>query len=126
MDHLTDAQIDTLHNQLIVLEKTLIASLDATEDGARPVDLDQPIGRLSRIDAIQQQKMVKANRQRARIRRSQVKAALKSIEAGTYGVCNKCSDEISLKRLEVRPESPLCIECQGEQEGGTRKRRRRR
>jgi len=41
-----------------------------------------------------------------------VEDALFKIVAGTYGVCDSCSKYITLKRLEIRPLSALCIECQ--------------
>ena len=41
-----------------------------------------------------------------------VEEALFKITADTYGVCDSCSKYITLKRLEIRPLSALCIECQ--------------
>ena len=40
-----------------------------------------------------------------------VRRALERIEDGSYGTCANCGDEISDKRLEVRPEAALCIDC---------------
>ncbi len=42
--------------------------------------------------------------------------ALKIIEAGQYGVCERCGAEIPQERLEVKPEATLCVKCQGEVE----------
>jgi DnaK suppressor protein len=41
-----------------------------------------------------------------------VDAALKRIEAGTYGVCTDCGTDIPAARLHVAPETPRCISCQ--------------
>lgn len=41
----------------------------------------------------------------------QIKAALKRIEAGTYGVCVRCGEDIAPKRLELLPHTPLCATC---------------
>jgi DnaK suppressor protein len=41
---------------------------------------------------------------------------LARIEDGTFGICERCEDEISLKRLEARPVTTLCIRCKEEQE----------
>ena len=43
-----------------------------------------------------------------------VRRALERIEDGSYGTCANCGDEISDKRLEVRPEAALCIDCASE------------
>ena len=47
---------------------------------------------------------------------SKIDKALQKIEAGTFGVCERCEEEISIKRLEARPETTLCIRCKEEQE----------
>jgi DnaK suppressor protein len=42
--------------------------------------------------------------------------ALKKIEAGGFGICEECEEPISVKRLEARPETTLCIRCKEDQE----------
>lgn len=45
-----------------------------------------------------------------------VEAALRSIEKGKYGTCERCGKEINPERLEVRPDATLCVQCQTEVE----------
>jgi RNA polymerase-binding transcription factor len=40
-----------------------------------------------------------------------VNAAIAKIDAGTYGLCDRCGKAISADRLEFRPMSVLCIDC---------------
>jgi RNA polymerase-binding protein DksA len=49
---------------------------------------------------------------------SQIEAALRRIEAGTYGICERCGRPIDPARLEARPWAALDIECQREVERG--------
>ena len=42
--------------------------------------------------------------------------ALGKIEEGTFGICEECEEPISIKRLEARPETTLCIRCKEDQE----------
>ena len=42
--------------------------------------------------------------------------AISRIDSGVYGVCESCGEQISLKRLEARPVTTLCIECKTRQE----------
>ena len=42
--------------------------------------------------------------------------ALEKIEAGTFGLCEQCGEPISMKRLEARLETTLCIRCKEDQE----------
>lgn len=116
MGELTAVQIEQLDADLRALQAKLTADLSATIEGARPVDLDQPIGRVSRMDAIQQQSMVKAGRRNLTRRASQVAAALAAIDRGEYGVCRRCEEPVGYARLKARPETPYCLQCQGRAE----------
>lgn len=46
--------------------------------------------------------------------------ALERIEAGTFGLCIHCGQEIRIERLKARPVTDLCIECKAEQERNER------
>ena len=45
-----------------------------------------------------------------------IELALRKIDDGTYGTCEECEETIALKRLQARPEAPLCIQCKEAQE----------
>jgi DnaK suppressor protein len=49
---------------------------------------------------------------------SEIDAALERIEAGTYGICASCGQQIPPARLEANPWASLCIDCKREAEGG--------
>ena len=55
-------------------------------------------------------------RDRERKLLSKIKAAIERIDDGSYGICDECGDDISIKRLEARPVTTLCIECKTRQE----------
>jgi RNA polymerase-binding transcription factor DksA len=40
-----------------------------------------------------------------------IRAALKRIRDGEYGICVRCGDDISAERLDVLPDAPLCKNC---------------
>ena len=52
-----------------------------------------------------------ALRDRSRIEMSRVEAALRAIDAGTYGTCVSCGKPIAVERLEAIPWSSTCIDC---------------
>ena len=45
-----------------------------------------------------------------------IREALERIEAGTFGICEECGEEISEGRLTARPVTTLCIDCKKKQE----------
>jgi DnaK suppressor protein len=64
------------------------------------------------MDALQQQQMSHASRAAYRKRLVAVEQALRSLDEGNYGWCEQCGELIDSRRLEVKPESALCIGCQ--------------
>ena len=114
MDDLTREQAAELKGKLVAVRDELRELLAATREGTRPVDLDEPIGRLTRMDAIQQQSMFIANRRSHEIRLQQVNQALTAIEREEYGLCRRREEPIGYKRLKARPESAYCLDCQDE------------
>ena len=120
MSELSAAQIDQQRLALTSLERELETTLRQSMEAAQPVILDQQsVGRLSRIDAIQQQKMVQANRRRQQLRLARTRAALASIESGDYGLCLRCEEPIKWPRLNAQPECSVCLECQANMERQT-------
>ncbi len=116
MDELTAAQQRELHNKLLALQAELGGLLEESSASSQVVDLEQPIGRLFRMDALQQQAMARANRTGHQRRLVLIEAALLAIKQGRYGECRRCEEPIGYSRLNVRPESPFCLDCQKQSE----------
>lgn len=99
-----------------VLLKTRLAEIAAadrsTATARAPVVLDQQsVGRLSRMDAIQQQSMAKAAKARRQSDLRRIQAALKRMEDGEFGYCTQCGGEIEKPRLDADPSIFWCISC---------------
>ena len=45
-----------------------------------------------------------------------IKGALKRIESDTYGICESCGEDITIKRLKARPVTTQCIDCKSKEE----------
>jgi DnaK suppressor protein len=45
-----------------------------------------------------------------------IKKALERIDKGTFGVCEKCGEDISIKRIKARPVTAQCIDCKTKEE----------
>ncbi|MEM7779577.1 MAG: TraR/DksA C4-type zinc finger protein [Pseudomonadota bacterium] len=93
-----------------------LAELDkedsANEDSRDTVTLQQDsVGRLSRMDALQQQAMAQATERRRAAERQRIKAAFQRIEDGEWGYCVTCGEEIAEARLRNDPSVAVCIGC---------------
>ena len=111
---LTPLQLGELSAALEKQADDIEKQLERGEDSARPVALDQSsVGRLSRMDAMQQQAMAQATRSQMRLRLDLTRQALRATASGNYGECRSCQEPIGHQRLLAYPEAPLCVECQG-------------
>ena len=74
--------------------------LKNASENAAPVKLDQTKqGRLSRMDAMQQQAMADETRRRRHVRLAQIDTALARLDNGEYGYCVTCGEEINADRM---------------------------
>ncbi|HEU4748398.1 MAG TPA: TraR/DksA C4-type zinc finger protein [Gemmatimonadaceae bacterium] len=97
-----------LERELARLDRTMSTSRDA----ARPVSLDQTsVGRLSRMDALQNQQMSADLHSRNEARHAEIVDALARVANGSYGTCARCAAPIAYGRLLVFPEARLCSAC---------------
>jgi len=82
------------------------------EGAQATVVLDQQaVGRLSRMDALQNQAMANAQRARRDSEAQMLRAAIRRIDDGEYGFCEDCGEEIVKGRLELNLTATRCVSC---------------
>ena len=108
---MTADQLQEFRELLHETRAEIQARLDESAESRSPVSPDRAIGRLTRQDAMQDQQMALEIHRRDTARLQQINSALRRMERGEYGICARCEEEISLARLRVRPEAPLCVRC---------------
>ena len=112
--HLSAEQLGELQDELARQLTKLEGSMRVTDEALRPVELDQTaVGRLSRIDSLQNQGLTQNLREREQVKLALLLEALKRMEADTYGVCTGCGNAVPFERLFVFPEAPECAACAG-------------
>lgn len=95
----------------------LQAAVEQADAAAATVMLDQSsVGRLSRMDAMQQQAMAQGMRERFALRKRKLEAALARLETGRYGLCCQCCAAIDPARLDADPAAVFCASCTEERE----------
>lgn len=112
MSTLDTSQLKQLKARLADIEQQLHEFLNLDEVAAETVELDQSkVGRLSRMDALQQQAMAQASSEAHRQQLIKVHRAMQKIEEGEYGYCDECGESIPFERLQIQPESDFCVKC---------------
>lgn len=90
----------------------LRAASQGTASDRAPVALDQSsVGRLSRMDAMQQQAMASAQEARRIARVAALRAAGRRLAGPDFGYCEACGGFIGLDRLDLDPTLRRCIDC---------------
>ena len=85
---------------------------DSARDSRKPVELDQSkVGRLSRMDAMQDQAMAQESERRRKGELLRIGAALERITSDDYGYCVSCDEDIAQARLDLDPAVATCINC---------------
>ena len=104
-------RIEHFRKRLQDLAEEISNDLAANKDDAGIVELDTSIGRLSRMDAMQNQQMALELRRRRENQLLRIKNAFKRMDKGQYGKCGKCGKPIDEARLEVFPDVVTCVAC---------------
>lgn len=105
---------DEAREALLARQAELAEEDRISAEGRAPVTLQQDsVGRLSRMDAMQQQAMAQAQERRRATERARITAALTRLEEGEWGYCLTCGEAIAEKRLRHDPSVATCVGCAG-------------
>ena len=88
-------------------EKTILEYRDLT----KPIAPDASIGRVSRMDAINNKSVNEASLRQAEIKLGNLKRVLDRFGTEDFGICLKCKQSIPVGRILIRPQSLLCVNC---------------
>ena len=100
------------------LKKKIEASLTETESSieelkelTKPISPENAIGRVSRMDAINNKSINDAALVQAMNKLDKLRFALKKCDEPEFGSCKRCGQAIPMGRLLLMPESLYCVKC---------------
>lgn len=91
--------------------KLTIAKISEYEELTRPVEPENAIGRISRMDAIHNKSVIEAALRKSKEKHEKLKFALSKIDEDDFGICIKCHKPIPLGRILIIPQSRTCVNC---------------
>ena len=104
-------QRDDIRKQIeAAIEKTKVAIANY-QDMAQPISPENSIGRVSRMDAINNKSVVEAALRKAQEKLSKLEMAIKKVDDDDFGICARCSNPIPIGRVMLMPESRNCVRC---------------
>jgi len=100
------------------IQKKLLTEINSTQkkiaeytELCKPIAPENSIGRISRMDAINNKSIVEAALREAKNKMQQLKVMQNKIKDDDFGTCIKCKQHIPLGRLMIRPHSKFCVNC---------------
>ena len=113
---LKDDQLKKFRAILEERRKTLIHQAKKTLESDMVLSPDDRFDEVDQASSEYMQAFSFRLRGREKFLMDKIQLALRKIDEGTYGTCEECEETIALKRLQARPEAPLCIQCKEAQE----------
>ncbi|MFP4619724.1 MAG: TraR/DksA family transcriptional regulator [Bacteroidales bacterium] len=96
----------------LLQEKTKVEKrIESLKDLTKPIAPENAIGRVSRMDAINNKSVNDAALRTAENKLKNIEAALRKIDDKDFGHCRRCGQPIPMGRLAAMPESALCMRC---------------
>ncbi|MEX2601498.1 MAG: TraR/DksA C4-type zinc finger protein [Balneolaceae bacterium] len=108
---MTDEEKQELHQLIEEQIQSVGEEIEELIELTKPISLDNSIGRLSRMDAINNKTI---NEKALRDKKStlqKLERARQRSEEGKLGTCLKCGDEIVFGRLKIMPYTTRCVRC---------------
>ncbi|MCF8303040.1 MAG: TraR/DksA C4-type zinc finger protein [Bacteroidales bacterium] len=81
------------------------------EELTQPIAPENAIGRVSRMDAINNRSVNEAALRQARNKLNGLNHVLQNMDTANFGKCVRCGNDIPMGRLLLVPESGKCIRC---------------
>ncbi|MFN3405895.1 MAG: TraR/DksA family transcriptional regulator [Cytophagaceae bacterium] len=92
------------------IERT-IKEISFLEDLTKPIAPENSIGRISRMDAINNKSVNEAALRDKRVKLQGLESAIKKIDKQDFGKCIRCGHEIPIGRILLMPHATQCVKC---------------
>ena len=101
----------------IIMESisSLNKDISELEELTKPISPENAVGRISRMDAINNKSINEAALVQARLKMEKLKLAKEKCGDIEFGICRKCHGSIPMGRLVLMPESLYCVRCASNQ-----------
>lgn len=105
---MADPDVKALLNAEIEKTKVLI---EEYKEFTKPISPSDSIGRISRMDAINNKTINEAALRKAENKLKNLEFALANVDDPEFGKCAKCKGEIPIQRVMLMPQSRFCVNC---------------
>jgi len=111
MSHLSKEDRTLIRERLTKKIARSLSKIAQMEDMSQPISPENSIGRISRMDAINNKSVMEAALRNARKDLDGMNNALSHVDDDDFGLCKRCAEQIPLQRLMLMPGSTRCVNC---------------
>jgi DnaK suppressor protein len=104
-------ELKEIENLLLAEIRVTKQSIDSYKELTNPIAPENAIGRVSRMDAINNKSVNEAALKKAEIKLKNLEIAYSNLNDPTFGVCAKCNNSIPIGRIMLVPHSRFCVNC---------------
>lgn len=99
--------------KLKIEEEIERTKLDITqlEEQVKPISPENSIGRLSRLDAINNKSVAENSLAKSNEKLQKLLKSLSKIDDDNFGICVRCNNPIPLGRIMLMPQATKCVNC---------------
>ena len=108
---MTPKELDQIKTAIEAEIRTTEAAILHYKELTKPIAPENAIGRVSRMDAINNKSVNEAALKKAEIKLKNLNIALKNINDPDFGLCGKCNAPIPLGRILLMPQTRFCVRC---------------
>jgi DnaK suppressor protein len=109
---MNESEIEQCRQKLLILRAELLDLEESSREATQPAELDQAgMGSISRRDSMQAQQLAEEGPRQRKRQLQKIDGALRRIEAGEYGKCFVCEEELDAPGLSVDPTTTRCENC---------------
>lgn len=108
---LNSEQVKQIREEIQVRISQLQEQMVCLKEQSKPVEPDKSLGRITRMDAIQQKSMAEANLRTSEQTLVKLKTVLTNLDKPSFGICGACGKAIPIERVLYMPEARTCVAC---------------
>lgn len=108
---LSSEQKEQLKQKIIKKLAFIAEDIADLKEATKPIAPENAIGRISRMDAINNKSVNEAALRTSIAKEAKLKHAIEIVDTEEFGKCTRCKRDIPFERLFAMPESDKCIDC---------------
>ena len=108
---MTSKELAQIRERALQKQTSLKERIAEYRELTKPIPPSEAIGRVSRMDAINNRSVNEAALRQLEEEKSQLEKAMERMRDEKYGKCMRCGDDIPVGRLMLMPGASRCVRC---------------